>query len=159
MSKYFKEPKYSGGRVKFELDLSYYAAKEDLKRATGVDTSIITEKVDLANLKLDVDKLGIDKMKNVSTKLSNLKSKVDKLDIDKLVPVLVDLSKLSDVVKNDVVKKDLYIARIKNSEDKILNIINLATTASLNAEINEMKGEIQLLLLLLLNIKYLMLVI
>ena len=44
-------------------------------------------------------------MKNVSTDLCNLKIKVDKLDIDKLVPVPVDLSKLSNVVKNDVVKK------------------------------------------------------
>ena len=37
-----------------------------------------------------------------------MKSKVDKLDVDKLVPALVDLSKLSDVLKNDVVKK-LYV--------------------------------------------------
>ena len=44
-------------------------------------------------------------MKNVSSKLSNLKSKVDKLDVDKLAPVPVDWSKLSDVVKNDIVKK------------------------------------------------------
>ena len=40
--------------------------------------------------------------------LSKLKCKVNKLDADKLVPVPVDLSKLSDVVKNDVVKK-IYI--------------------------------------------------
>ena len=40
---------------------------------------------------------------------NNLKSKVDKLDIVKLVSVPVDLSKLSDVVKNDVVKKRLKI--------------------------------------------------
>ena len=32
-------------------------------------------------------------------------SKVDKLDVDKLVPVSVDLSTLSDVVKNDVIKR------------------------------------------------------
>ena len=30
---------------------------------------------------------------------------VDKLDIEKLAPVSIDLTKLSDVVKNDVVKK------------------------------------------------------
>ena len=53
-------------------------------------------------------------MKNVPTKLSNLKSKVDKLDIDKVIPVPVDLSKLSDVIKTDVVKKDVYNANIKN---------------------------------------------
>ena len=38
-----------------------------------------------------------------------MKSKVDKLDIVKLVSVPVDLSKLSDVVKNNVVKKRLKI--------------------------------------------------
>ena len=47
-------------------------------------------------------------MENVLNILNNLKSKVDKLDVDKLVPVPVDLIKLSDVVKNDVVKK-MYI--------------------------------------------------
>ena len=66
-------------------------------------------------------------MKNVPTNLNNLKSKVDKLDVDKLVPVLVDLSKLSEAVKNDVVKKDVYNAKIKNIEDKIPEITNLAT--------------------------------
>ena len=40
--------------------------------------------------------------------MASLKTEVDKLDIDKLVPVPVDLSKLSNVVKNDVAKKDGY---------------------------------------------------
>ena len=44
---------------------------------------------------------------NLPTKLSNLKREVDKLDVEKLLPVPADLSKLSDVVKNDVVKKDV----------------------------------------------------
>ena len=47
-------------------------------------------------------------MKNLPSSLSSLKTYVDKLDVDKLVPVPVDLSKLSDVVKNDVVKKDVH---------------------------------------------------
>ena len=81
-------------------------------------------------------------MKNVPTNLSNLKSQVDKIDFDKLVPVLVDLSKLSEVSKNDVVKKDVYNAKIKNIEDKIPDITNLATKTTLNAKINEVKGEI-----------------
>ena len=79
-------------------------------------------------------------MKNVPTNLSNLKSKVDKLDFDKSVPV--DLSKLNDVVKNDVVKKGVYNAKIKNIEDKLPDITNLATNASLNVKINEVKCEI-----------------
>ena len=71
------------------------------------------------------------------TNLSNLKSKVDKLDVDKLVPLPNDLSKLSDVVKNVVVKKDLYNAKIKNIEGKIPDIANVATNATLKAKINE----------------------
>ena len=37
---------------------------------------------------------------------------MDKLGVDKLVPVPVDLSKLSDVVKHDIVKKDVCNAKI-----------------------------------------------
>ena len=60
------------------------------------------------------------------------------MDVDKLVPVHIDLSKLSDVGKNDVVKKDLYNrnAKVTNIEDKIPVITNLAINASLNAKIN-----------------------
>ena len=61
-----------------------------------------------------------------------MKSKVDKLDVGKLVPLSVDLSKLSNVIKNDVVKKDVYN---ENIEDKILDITNLVTKPSLNAKI------------------------
>ena len=70
-----------------------------------------TKITDLANLKSDVDKLDIDKLKNVPSNLSNLKSKVDELDVDKLKPVPVILSKLSDVVKNNVVKKEYIMLR------------------------------------------------
>ena len=61
--------------------------------------SKFAKKVNLANLKSDVDKLDVDEMKNVPTKLSNLKSKADKLDVDNLVPVSFDLSKPSDSKK------------------------------------------------------------
>ena len=142
MSGYFPEPKSSVGMVKVELDLSNYATKPDLKNATGVDTSKFAKNVDLPSLKANADKLDIDKLKNVPTNLNNLKSKVDKLDVDKLVPVPVDISKLSDVVKNDVVKRKLYNPKIKNIEDEIPNIIKLATNTTLNAKINEVKKEI-----------------
>ena len=46
MSEYFPEPKSFGGLGKVELDLSNYAAKVDLKNATGVDTSTFAKKVD-----------------------------------------------------------------------------------------------------------------
>ena len=45
-----------------------------------------------------------------------------KLDIDKLVPAPVDLSKLSDVVKNDVVKKTAY--------DKLVTKVNSIDTST-----------------------------
>ena len=41
----------------------------------------------------------------LKSSLASLKTEVDKLDIDKLTPVPGDLAKLSNVVKNDVVKK------------------------------------------------------
>ena len=73
-------------------------------------------KVNLARLISGVDKLDIVKLKNVPTRSNSLKSKVDKLDDDKLLPVHVDSSKLSDVVKNDAVKKDVYNLKIKAIE-------------------------------------------
>ena len=91
------------------MNLSNNATKADLKNATDVDTSTFAKKVDLANLKSDVGKLDIDKLKYLPTNLNNFKSEIDKLDVEKLLPVLADLSKLSDVVKNNVVKKKMYI--------------------------------------------------
>ena len=102
------KPKSFGGKLKVELDLSNYATKPDLKNAADVDTSGFAKKIDFANLKSDVDKLDIDKLKNVPSNLSNLKGKVNKLDADKLAYVTVGLSKLSDVAKTGVVKK-MYI--------------------------------------------------
>ena len=102
----------------------------------------MVKKTDLANLESDVDKLDIDKVKNLPTHLSNFKSKVNKLDVDKLVPVPFDLGKLGKLVKSDVVKVDVYNAKIKNIEDKIPDITNLATETTLNAKINEVEGEI-----------------
>ena len=63
--------------------MTNYTTKTNLKNVTHIDTPSFAVKTNLANLKTEVDKLGI----------------------DKLVPVPVDLSKLSDVVKNDAVKK------------------------------------------------------
>ena len=122
--------------------MSNYATKADLKSSTCVETLKFAEKIDLAHLKSDVDKLDIDQLKNAATELSYLKSKIEKLDVDKLVPVLVNLSKLSGVAKNDVTKKDVYNANIKDIEDEIPDITNLASNAPLNAKINEVKGRI-----------------
>ena len=85
MSQYFLKPFRSfGGNI--NVDLPNYATKTDLKNVTHVDTSSFPLK----------------------TNLASLKTEIDKLNIDKLAPVPADLSKLSDVVKNDVVKKAAY---------------------------------------------------
>ena len=87
MSQYFPKPFRSfGGNINVKVDLSNYATKTDLKNVALVYTSSFALKNNFANRKTEVDKL----------------------DIDKLAPVPVDLSKLSDVVKNDVVKKAVY---------------------------------------------------
>ena len=88
--------------------------KQILKNATAIDTSFLAKKVDLAHSKLDLEKLDIDKVKNLPTNFKNLKNKVCKLDLDKLIPVPANLSKLGDVVKNDVVNKYVYKAKFKN---------------------------------------------
>ena len=95
MSRFFAKPyEPSGGDINVTVDLSNYATKIDLENVTRVDTSNFALK----------------------TNSANLKTEVDKLDIDRLVPVPTDLSKLSNVVKNDVVKKDVY--------DKLVTKVN-----------------------------------
>ena len=87
MSQYFPKPyEPFGGDNNVKVDLSNYATKTDMKYASHIDTSSFALKPNLASLK----------------------TKVEKLDINKLVPVPVDLNKLSDVVKNDVVRKPAY---------------------------------------------------
>ena len=63
-----------------------YATKAELKNKTGVDTSKLAEKSDLAILK----------------------ARIDKIDVDKLNTTPIDLSKLSNVVINYVVNKTVY---------------------------------------------------
>ena len=65
MSEYFIELKSLGGRVKVELDLSS-ATKADLKTASVVYTLKSAKKVDWSNLKSNIDKLDIDKLKKCS---------------------------------------------------------------------------------------------
>ena len=54
---------------------------------------------------MQVNKLDIYKLANVSTSLNNLKTKVDNLNVGKLKTVLVDVEEVSDVVDNEVAKK------------------------------------------------------
>ena len=53
---YFSEPYTRDKNKKVELDLSNYATKFDLKNATGLDTSKLAKKANLASLKLEIGK-------------------------------------------------------------------------------------------------------
>ena len=57
--------------------MSNYATEADSKGATGVDTSNLAAKSDLANLKAKVDKIDIDKLETVPADLSKLSNAVD----------------------------------------------------------------------------------
>ena len=95
MSQYFPEPfEPFNGDINVKVDLSNYATKTDLKNISHIDVSSYALKLNLAGLKTEVDKL----------------------DINKLTSVPIDLAKLSNVVKNDVVKKTEY--------DKLVNKVN-----------------------------------
>ena len=142
MSQYFPKPyEPFGGDINLTVDLSNYATKDDIKSITHVDTSSFALK----------------------TNLANLKTEEDKLDVYKLTTVPVDLSKLSNVVKNDVVKKtvpDKLVAKVNNIntsglvkkadyntklteiEDKIPNSNSFAKKTDYNTKITEIEGEI-----------------
>ena len=141
MSQYFpRQYEPFDGDINVKVDLSNCATKTDIKNISHVDTSSFVLKSNLANLKTEVDKLDIDKLKSLPNNLSNLKNKVDKLDIDKLKPVPVELSKLINIVANDDVKKTEYNATVKSIEDKIPDFTNLATKSILKTKINEVKN-------------------
>ena len=85
MSQHFSKPNEPfGGDINVKVDLSNYATKTDLKSGIGIDTSKLPLKLYLANLKAEVDKIDVDKLKTVPA----------------------DLSKLSNVVNSYVVRKN-----------------------------------------------------
>ena len=88
MSQYFPKPfnSHFGDSITVKIDLSNYATKADIKDISHVDTSSFALK----------------------TNLANLKTEVDKLDIDKLKPLTDDMSNLSNVVIDEVLKKIVY---------------------------------------------------
>ena len=116
MIQYFPKPFRSFGRnINVKVDLSNYATKGDIKHISHVDISSFALKINLANLKTEVDKL----------------------DTDKLVPIRTDLSKLGNLVKNDVVKKDVY--------DKLVSKVNATDTSRfvLKTKYNTDKSELE----------------
>ena len=112
MSDYFRRRyKRFDGDISVKVDLSNYATKTDLKNVSHVDVRSFALKSNLASLKTEVDKTDSDKLKTVP----------------------VDLAKLSNVVKNDVIKKTEYdklvakvngidktnfVSRSKNEKDR-----------------------------------------
>ena len=100
MTTYYPPYKSSSNNVKVELDLTNYATKTDLKNITHVDVSSFASKTNLAALKTEVDKIDVDKLKTTPT----------------------DLTKLSNVVKNDVVKKTDYNAKVTSIEAQIAGL-------------------------------------
>ena len=116
MSSQYFPPYGSTNNVKVELDLANYSTKDDVKNITHVDVSSYATK----------------------TNLAALKSEVDKIDGDKLKTVPVDLAKLSNVVKNDVVKKTDYNTKVTSIESQIAGVTkntvdNLGDIAKLKA--------------------------
>ena len=104
MSYYQEADSHSRDKVKGILDLSNYATNKELAHTIGLDRSDLAVKKDFIALKVEADKLDINKLVNVPTTLNNLKTKVKDLDVGKVKTVPVDLKKLSDVVDNEVVK-------------------------------------------------------
>ena len=97
---YYPPYKSSSNNIKVELDLSNYATKDDVKNITHVDFSSYATKTNLAALKTEVDKIDVDKLKTVPD----------------------DLTKLSNVLKNEVVKKtDLVLIRMSRD----LNLVQV----------------------------------
>ena len=97
MTTYFPPYRGLGENIKVELDLTNYATKDDVKNITHVNVSSFVSKTNLAALKTEVDKIDTDKLKTVPG----------------------DLAKLTNVVKNDVVQKTDYNAKISNIETQI----------------------------------------
>ena len=113
---YYPPYKRSSNNVKVELDLTNYATNTDLKNITHVDVNSFVSKTILAALKTEVDKIDVDRLKTTST----------------------DLARLSNVVKNDVVKKTDYNAKVTGIEGQIAGITkntidNLADITKLKA--------------------------
>ena len=118
MSQYLPPYNNSSGNIKVELDLSNYATKKDIKDITHVDTSSYALKTNLAALKTEVDKIDTDKLKTVPD----------------------DLAKLSNVVKNDVVKKTIYNT-LKNKVDAI-DTSGLVTRTKFTTDTNALDDKI-----------------
>ena len=116
MSQYYPRYKRSRNNIKVELDLTNYATKNDLKNITLVDVSTYASKTNLAALKREVDKIDVDKLKTTPT----------------------DLDRLSNLVKNDVVKKIDYNTKVTSIEAQIAGLTK--NTVDKLADITKLKA-------------------
>ena len=119
MSKYFPPSRGTSNDIKVQLDLTNYATKDDVKNITHVDVSSYATK----------------------TNLAALKSEVDKIDTHKLKTVPNDLAKLSNVVKNDVVKKITYNA-LKNKVYAI-DTSKLVSRTKFTTDTNDLDDKVE----------------
>ena len=113
---YYPPYKSSSNNVKVELDLTNYATKTDLKNITHVDVNSFASKTNLAALKTEVVKIDVDRLKTAPT----------------------DLDRLSNLAKNDVVKKTDYNTQVTSIEAQIAGLTkntvdNLADITKLKA--------------------------
>ena len=134
MSHYFPPYENSSKDIKVELDLRNIATKDDLKDITHVDTSSYALKTNLAALKTDTDKL-----KTVPDDLAKL-SNVVKNDTVKRVDFSPLKTKVDNIDTSNFVLKSKFENDVKNLDDeidkvnkKIPDITNLATKSSITS--------------------------
>ena len=142
MSKYFPPYNNSSKNIKVELDLSNYETKKDIKDITHIDASSFASKTNMAALKTEVDKIDTDKLKTVPddlVKLSNVVKNdvVKKTDYDTLKGKVdgIDVSKYVGRTKYETDGKAIY-DKIDAVEKKIPVLTNFFTTARFNHEKN-----------------------
>ena len=138
MSTHYPPYKNNSNNIKVELYLTNYATKDDVKNITHVGVSRYEDKINLAALKAEVDKIDVDKLKTVPD----------------------DLAKLTNVVKSETVKKtdfsaDDYVKKTKLSADtnalddqidkvdkKCPDASNLGTKSSVTVLIRDLNDRI-----------------
>ena len=148
MSQYFPSYRSPEGNIKVELDLSNYATKTDLKNVTHVHVSSFASKTNLASLKTEVDKIDAGKLKTVPVDLDKLSNVVKndvvrKTEYDKLV-VKVNGIDTTNVVKKTKYEKDGsdFEDKITKIDKKIPDISDLVKKTDFNATITEVEGKI-----------------
>ena len=122
MSQYFPKPyEPFGGDINVKVDLSNYATKTDLKNVSHVDVSSFALKSNLASLKTEVYKIDADKLKTVPVHLAKL-SNVFKNDVVKKTEYNKLVTKVDNVDTTNFIKKTDYEKNGSDFEDKISKI-------------------------------------